>query len=105
MKKILSSFALLLILTSCASPTVVNVIGPNDSSMSCKELSKEIALANKYFNDAQKQKKMGTPENIGALIFFLPGMGVTMKNVEEASIAAQKRSEHLSLLKENKNCK
>ena len=90
MKKILSSFALLLILTSCASPTVVNVIGPNDSSMSCKELSKEIALANKYFNDAQKQKKMGTPENIGALIFFLPGMGVTMKMLKKPLLQHKK---------------
>ena len=47
---------------------------------------------------------MNSPHNIGAIIFFLPGMGVTMKNVEEAAIAAQNRALHLNKLKEKKNC-
>ena len=42
MKKILTIFSLVLFLFSCASPTVVNVIGPNDNQLSCKELSLEI---------------------------------------------------------------
>ena len=50
MKNIISLSILVLFLSSCASPKVVNVIGPNDSSMNCKELSDEIAKANKYFN-------------------------------------------------------
>jgi len=47
---------------------------------------------------------MSNPHNIGAIIFFLPGMGVTMKNVEEATTAANKRALHLNKLKEKKNC-
>ena len=47
---------------------------------------------------------MSSPHNLGAILFFLPGMGVTMKNVEEASNAAKERALHLNRLKEKKNC-
>jgi len=104
MKKTLSILFLLLVCASCASPTVVNIIGPNDSTLNCKELSSEIAKANQYADEAQAAKKMNNPHNIGALIFFLPGMGMTMKNVEEASTAANERALHLNKLKEKKNC-
>ena len=47
---------------------------------------------------------MIAPNNIGALLFYLPGVGVTMKNVDEATKAAQLRAQHLNKLKEKKNC-
>jgi len=103
-KNIFLIILLLTILSSCASPKVINVIGPNDSSMNCKELSDEITKANKYFNEAQEQKKMDKSHNVGAILFFLPGMGVTFANVEEASKAASDRAKHLSKIKEKKNC-
>ena len=49
-------------------------------------------------------KKMSSPHNIGAILFFLPGAGVTMKNVEEAVTAAKERALHLNKLKEKKGC-
>ena len=104
LNKTIISFFLLLLLNSCATPTVINVIGPNDNKLNCEELSMEITKANQYADEAQEAKKMGNPHNIGALIFFLPGMGVTMKNVEEASKAASERALHLNKLKEKKNC-
>ena len=104
MKKILTLFTLLLFIASCATPTVVNVIGPNDNEMSCKELSAEILKANQYADEAQKAKKTGAPHNIGAILFFLPGYGVTLKNVEEATKAAKERALHLNKLKEKKEC-
>ena len=104
MKKILTIISLFLICTSCATPTVVNIIGPNDSTLNCKELSSEIAKANQYANEAQSAKKMNNPHNIGAILFFLPGVGVTMKNVDEAAKAANDRALHLNKLKEKKNC-
>ena len=94
---------LFLFCLSCATPTVVNVIGPNDSSLTCQQLSEEIAKANKYADEAQAAKKMDNPHNIGAVLFFLPGKGVTMKNIEEAVVAANERALHLNRLKENKN--
>ena len=104
MKKILSLFTLFLFIASCATPTVVNVIGPNDSEMNCKELSAEILKANQYADEAQQAKKTGKPHNIGALLFFLPGYGITMKNIEDATKAAKDRAIHLNKLKERKKC-
>ena len=91
-------------IASCATPTVVNVIGPNDNELSCKELSSEITKANQHADEAQAAKKMNNPHNIGAILFFLPGIGVTMKNVEEAAEAAKARALHLNKIKEKKNC-
>ena len=104
MNKILMIIILSLYTISCATPTVVNIIGPNDSELNCKELSDEIAKANQYANEAQEAKKMNAPHNIGAILFFLPGAGVTMKNVEEATKAAKDRAIHLNKLKEKKKC-
>jgi hypothetical protein len=104
MKKIFIILSLFLICVSCATPTVINVIGPNDNKLNCKELSAEVAKANQYANEAQQAKKVGTPHNVGALIFFLPGYMATLKNVDEASIAAKNRALHLNDLKEKKGC-
>ena len=104
MKKILSLLTLFLFCISCATPTVVNVIGPNDSEMNCKELRAEILKANQYADEAQQAKKAGKPHNIGAILFFFPGYGVTLKNIEEATVAARDRALHLNKLKEKKGC-
>ena len=104
MKKILSLLTLFFFSISCATPTVVNVIGPNDNKFNCKELSAEIAKANQYADEAQQAKKTDKPHNIGAILFFLPGYGITMKNIEDATRAAKDRALHLNKLKEKKNC-
>jgi hypothetical protein len=104
MKKLIITLNLFIFCISCASPTVINVIGPNDNNLNCKELSTEITRANKYADEAQEAKKMNKPHNIGAILFFIPGMGFTMKNIEEASKAAKDRAIHLNQLKKDKNC-
>jgi|TARA_B110000211_G_scaffold234551_1_gene304720 hypothetical protein len=104
MKKIVILSTLFLFCISCAAPTVVNVIGPNDNQFSCKELSSEIAKANQYAEEAQQAKQADKPYNIGAILFFLPGYGMTMKNIDEATKAAKERALHLNKLKEKKNC-
>ena len=104
MKKNFTYLVLFLFIVSCATPTVVNVIGPNDNELNCKELSAEIARANQYADEAQKAKKTGTPHNLGAILFFLPGYGITLKNVQEATQAAKDRAIHLNKLKEKKDC-
>ena len=55
-----------LVIVSCANPTVVNVIGPNDSKMNCEELSAEILKANKYMGTAGRilVRKSGTEPKI-----------------------------------------
>jgi hypothetical protein len=104
MKKATATFLLLIFIASCATPTVVNVVGPTDSSMNCNQLDTQIAMAVKYADDAKKEKEMGTGTNVSALLFWLPGLWATHKNVEEAVDAANRRAEHLSRLKAQKNC-
>ena len=94
----------ILYLTSCAAPKVVNIIQPNDNNLSCKELSDEIKKANDYADEANEAKKMDKPHNLGAILFFLPGYGVTLKNIDEALIAAKERAIHLNKIKEKKEC-
>lgn len=104
MKKLISIFVFLVFLTSCATPTVVNVVGPTDGQLTCNQLDIEIAKANRYAEDAKKEKSMGTGTNVSALLFWLPGLWATHKNVEEAVDAANRRAEHLQGLKIKKNC-
>ena len=104
MEKNLIFLILFIFIISCASPTIVNVIGPNDNKLNCEELSKEIALANNYADKAKEAKRTDKPHNIGAILFYLPGYGMTMKNVEDALTAARDRAIHLNKLKEKKNC-
>ncbi len=94
----------ILYLTSCANPKVVNIIQPNDNNLSCEELSEEIKKANDYADEANEAKKMDKPHNLGAILFFLPGYGVTLKNIDEALIAAKERAIHLNKIKEKKEC-
>ena len=100
----ISIFALLIFLTSCATPTVVNVVGPTDGQLTCNQLDIEIAKANRYAEDAKKEKSMGTGTNVSALLFWLPGLWATHKNVEEAVDAANRRAEYLAGLKAKKKC-
>ena len=104
MKKSFGIILIFLFLLSCATPTVVNVVGPNDSAMTCNQLDTQIAMANKYADDARKEKDRGTGTNISALLFWLPGLWATHKNVEEAVDAANRRAEHLQNLKLKKKC-
>ncbi len=104
MKNFVSIIFLLFFCVSCATPKVINVIGPNDNELSCKQLNDEIAKANRYHDEAQEAKEMNKSHNIGAVLFFLPGMGVTMQNITEATEAAKERAIHLNKIKEKKNC-
>ena len=104
MKKIFASFIILILLASCATPTVVNVVEPTDNSLSCSQIDTQIAMAVKYADDAKKEKNIGTGTNVAALLFWLPGLYQTNVNVKEAVDAANRRAEHLSRLKTTKNC-
>tara|TARA_B100000035_G_C20636542_1_gene394740 strand:- start:20 stop:334 length:315 start_codon:yes stop_codon:yes gene_type:complete len=104
MKRNLSILFIILLVTSCANPKVVNVIQPRDNEMSCKELNSEIAKANRYADEAQEAKKANKPHNVGAILFFLPGLFFSMDNIEEATKAAKNRAIHLNKIKEKKNC-
>ena len=89
MKKTLVLLTLTLFMVSCANPKIVNVIQPNDNELSCKELNSEIAKANQYADEAQEAKKAGKPHNVGAVLFFIPGLFFSIDNIEQATKAAK----------------
>ena len=103
-KKFVSFSFLALFLNACATPHVVSVIGPNDSNMNCSQLDGEIAIASNYKRDAKAEKSYGTATNVGALLFWLPGMVATQMNANDAIRAADERINHLTRLKSKKNC-
>ena len=103
-KKIICFSFLALFLNACATPHVVSVIGPNDSSMTCSQLDSEIAIASNYKRDAKKEKSYGTATNVGAILFWLPGVVATQMNANEAMRAADDRINHLTRLKAKKGC-
>ena len=72
--------------------------------MLCKELNSQIAKANQYADEAQEAKKAGKPHNVGAVLFFLPGLFFSIDNIETATKAAKERAVHLNKIKEKKNC-
>ena len=104
MKKFIPVLAILIFLTSCATPHVVSVIGPNDGSLTCSQLDNEMAIASNYKRDAKKEKSYGTSTNVGAILFWLPGVVATQMNANDAIRAADDRINHLSRLKAGKNC-
>ena len=104
MNKFITIFATLIFLTSCATPHVVSVIGPSDNSMSCSQLDSEIAIASNYKRDAKAEKSYGTATNVGAILFWLPGVVATQMNANDAIRAGDERINHLSRLKSKKYC-
>ena len=102
--KFISFVFLTLFLNTCATPHVVSVIGPNDSTMSCSQLDSEIAIASKYKRDANVEKNFSTSTNVGAFLFWFPGLVATQMNANEAIRAADERINHLSRLRSKKDC-
>ena len=56
------------ILAGCATPHVVQSVKMSDSSLSCKQIITEMAEADRFRSDAQKEKGV-TGTNAAALVF------------------------------------
>ena len=77
MKKFLGILVLginLILLNSCAKPTVVNVVVPGDEKLNCEQLENEVVDAQKIKRDAEYAAE-GTGENVTRLLLFWPCMG------------------------------
>lgn len=93
-----------LLITGCASPTVVQSKQTNDSGMSCDQLKAAYSEALDFESKARKERGV-TGTNVAAAIFFWPAMIGTYKNTEEAVEAAKDRQKHLEKIGQEKNCK
>ena len=104
MKKILvTALAVTILLSGCATPTVVQTKQSNDSSMNCTQLKTAYSEAQDFETKARKERGV-TGTNIAAAILFWPAMIGTYKNTEEAIDAAKDRQKHIEKIAEGKKC-
>ncbi len=106
MKKLLNIFILgtiILIFNSCAKPTVVEIVQPNDDKLNCEELKIEIAEVQKIKEEAVFSKDSGG--NYARVILFWPSWAQSLHNADEAILAANDRKHHLIKIMKKKKCK
>ena len=95
------SFVLLI---SCAKPTVVNIVLPDDNKLNCEKLENSVADAQEFRRKALAVTG-NTGKNQAAAILFWPALMMTYVNASEAIVAANERSVHLINIMQDKNCK
>ena len=94
----------LILLSSCAKPTVVNVVLPNDQELNCKKLEDAVTDAQEFRKKAIRVTG-NTAQNQARALLFWPALMVTYINVHEAIVAANERSVHLANTMLDKDCK
>ena len=90
-------FILILVLSSCAKPTVVQIKQERDYNLSCDELTLALAEAVKFKSDAEYTRE-ATGENMTRAIIFWPAMLGSQLNADKAVKAASDRIYHLQTL-------
>ena len=106
MKNLLTVLILSLILiNSCAKPTVVNVVMPGDNKLNCEELKDGFLETRRFKQEAESIKEVNTGGNVTRGMFFWPALLKTLQNADEAIKAANDRGYHLVGIMKNKNCK
>ena len=107
MKKVIIILILglnLILLNSCAKPTVVNVTLPKDNELNCEKLEDALADA-QAFRKKAIEATGATVDNQLRGVFFWPALLVTYANAHDAIVAASERSVHLINIMQKKNCK
>jgi hypothetical protein len=92
----------IVVLCSCASPTVVQTIKPGDSGLSCPQLQNEYADAREFKQKASSEKGV-TGGNVARLLLW-PTIVGTYMNANEAIAAADNRMVHLANLMVKRDC-
>ena len=103
MKKSLLVVFLIVFLSGCATPEVVQIRKATDNKLSCVELKYEISEAEDYLSRARKEKGL-TGTNAAAVLFFWPALIGTYMNAGEAIDGAQAPIKHLHSLNDRKDC-
>ena len=107
MKKLLAVIIFsssLILLGSCAKPTVVTVVMPGDEGLSCSQLKNEVAETQRFKREAEAVKG-GTGGNITRGLLFWPAIIGSYQNANEAIAAANNRKVHLFNIMRQKDCK
>jgi len=96
-------FFITTLLGGCASPTVVQSVKPGDNGLTCSQLQNEYADAERFRNEADKEKSV-TGGNVVRALLFWPAILGTAANANEAIAAADSRKVHLANQMNQKNC-
>ena len=107
MKKVIIILILglnLILLNSCAKPTVVNVTLPEDDELNCEKLEDALADAQEFRKKAIRATGATVDNQLRGLLFW-PSLMMTYSNAHEAIVAAGERSVHLINIMQKKNCK
>lgn len=97
------AISLACLLSACATPTVVQTVKPGDSGLSCAQLQNEFSDAERYRQEADKEKSV-TGGNVVRALFFWPAILGTAANANEAIAAADTRKAFLANQMTAKNC-
>ena len=103
--KILVLSISLVLLYSCAKPTVVNVVMPGDKKLNCDQLKEGYAETRRFKKEAETVRETDTGANVTRTILFWPALVKTLHNADVAIRAANDRAYHLVNIMKNKNCK
>ena len=93
----------LILLVGCATPTVTQSMKPGDDELTCGQLKNEYSEANRFIEEAEKEKGF-SGGNIVRGLFFWPSILGTYSNANEAIAAAQTRKVNLINIMRNKKC-
>ena len=106
MKKFIGILVLsisIILLNTCAKPTVVNIVLPGDNELDCEQLENAVAESQKIKREAEYAKE-GTGGNVTRLILFWPAWAKTLHNADVAIRAADDRIFHLFNIMKKKRC-
>ena len=94
---------LIVLLSACASPTVVQTVKAGDTGLTCPQLQNEYQDADRARADADKEKGL-TGGNVARAIFFWPAILGSFSNANEAIAAADSRKVNLANVMNQKGC-
>ena len=95
---------LIFLFSSCAKPTVVEIVQPNDKTLNCDQLEEQVDETQKVKSEAQYARE-NTGGNVARVILFWPAWATTLHNADKAISAANDRTFHLLKLMKKNNCK
>ena len=105
MKRKIAFVLIVLLFSSCAKPTVVNITMPGDEELSCGQLKDGYEETRRFKKEAETVRETDTGGNITRTILFWPALVKTLHNADVAIRAADDRAYHLISIMKNKNCK
>ena len=91
------------LLFGCATSQKIQVVQPGDQNLSCRAITEELAKLDKTQAEIDSKKGV-TGTNVGAALFWLPGLAYTYYDAGETTRLVSERRSGLTGVYNNKNC-